>query len=131
MHAGNESGLTMKEVTLTPGQEILVDKSSHQFLVKNVITDKQIIAGQTNPGGAEDRGCIGFSRKSPLDMVFRKIGIHYRVPVSFRPDEMEGLYFTGTFLKSDDLKLILSTICHVNDLQFTKEQDSIVITKLH
>ena len=128
VHAAGEPGLTMAEQDLKPGQEILIDKSSNRFLVKTAGTDKNKTISRS--AGVKNKVALAF-QQDPLDVVFRKIGILYHVPVSFREQEIAGLHFTGTFLKSDDLNLILSTICHLNDLQFTKEQDSIFITRGH
>jgi transmembrane sensor len=121
------SGLTMRNVYLTPGQEFSFDKNSRQYIV-NTITDKPGKTGK--PVIPDSRSELVFN-KEPLGLVFKQIGNLYKVPVAFRKEDMKGLYFTGTFLKSDGLNIVLSTICNVNDLLFTKEQDNIIITKSH
>jgi ferric-dicitrate binding protein FerR (iron transport regulator) len=121
------SHLTMNDVYLSPGQEFSFDKASRQYVV-NVTHDRVMETGKPEPRA--DKPDLVF-RKEPLDHVFEKVGHLYRVPLSFRKEELKGLYFTGTFLKSDNLDIVLSTICNVNDLLVAKKGDTIIITKSH
>lgn len=121
------SGMTMNDVYLTPGQEFSFDKDSRHYVV-NTIPDRP--AHTTKPLLPDNRPELVF-KKAPLGNVFKSVGDQYKVPLVFRKEELDGLYFTGTFLKSDDLNLVLSTICNVNDLHFSNQQDSIIITKQH
>jgi len=121
------SGMTMNDVYLNPGQEFSFDKGSRRYAV-STLPDKP---GNAAKPAVPDKGSELIFKKEPLGMVFKRVGDLYKVPLTFQKEELDGLYFTGTFLKSDDLNLVLSTICNVNDLLFTKEQDSIIITKQH
>jgi ferric-dicitrate binding protein FerR (iron transport regulator) len=121
------SGMTMSDVYLTPGQELAFDKISRQYMV-NAMIGPDRTAGRPSPEG--NKAELIFN-KEPLDRVFKRVGNLYKIPLAFRKEDMGSLYFTGTFLKSDDLHLVLSTICNVNDLLFREEQDSIIITKTH
>jgi transmembrane sensor len=121
------SGRTMNDVYLAPGQELSFDKGTGQYAV-NSLTDKPAASRKTVL--PDNRPELVF-RKEPLGLVFKRVGDLYEIPLSIRKEELNGLYFTGTFLKSDNLNLVLTTICNVNDLLFTKEQDSIIITKKH
>jgi transmembrane sensor len=122
------SGMTINNVYLAPGQELSYDKRDQHYAVNSVP------ARPGRPGHLlpppDNKPELVF-RKEPLGMVFQRICHLYKVPLTFREEELDGLYFTGTFLRSDDLNLVLTTICNVNDLHFTKEQDSIIITKQH
>jgi transmembrane sensor len=121
------SGMVMNDVYLIPGQEFSFDKSSRLYTV-NTMPDKP---GRTIKPVLTDNKAELIFRKEPLDLVFKKVGDLYNVPLTFNRENMKGLYFTGTFLKSDDLNVVLSSICNVNDLHFEKQQDSIIITRSH
>jgi ferric-dicitrate binding protein FerR (iron transport regulator) len=121
------SNLTMNDVYLAPGQEFSFDKASRQYVV-NVTHDRVMETGK--PGPPADKAELVF-RKEPLGKVFQQVGRLYKVPLVFRQKELDGLYFTGTFLKSDNLDIVLSTICNVNDLFASKNGDTIIITKSH
>lgn len=127
VNASPGSGLAMKDVLLTPGQEFSFDKGSRQYTVNaiRVSPDKTEHQARTPAGDG-----LAF-RKEPLGKVFERIGETYKVAMAFSRKDLEGLYFTGTFLRSDDLNIVLSAICNVNNLQFEKRQDSIIITRSH
>jgi transmembrane sensor len=127
VNAAPGSGMTMKDVYLVPGQEFSFDKNRQQYEVVEV-HDQPMTAGTT--AQPADKAELVF-RKEPLDKVFQKVGHLYNVPLTFRKKELDGLYFTGTFLKSDNLNIVLSTICNVNDLLASKNGDTIIITKSH
>lgn len=121
------AGVTMNDVYLKPGQEFSYDKGTGQYAVNTLPDKPETIRKTALP---DNRPELVF-RKEPLGMVFKRVGDLYKFPLSFGKEELNGLYFTGTFLKSDDLNLVLTTICNVNALHFTKEPDSIIITKQH
>jgi transmembrane sensor len=121
------SDLTMKEVLLTPGQELSFDRTSQVYAVGTVAARPGDAARRTIPDNKPD---LVF-HKEPLGSVFEKVASLYKVPLSYQKEVLDGLYFTGTFLKSDNLNIVLSTICNVNDLLVTKSGDSIIISKSH
>ena len=118
--------MTMSDVFLSPGQEFSFDKDSRQYVV-NTIHDRVNDAVRAAPAARPE---LVF-RKEPLDRVFEKVGRLYSVSLSFRREDLHGLYFTGTFLKSDNLDIVLSTICNVNDLHLARNGDTIAITRSH
>jgi transmembrane sensor len=127
VNAATGSGMTMKDVYLAPGQEFSFDKNSQEYAV-NASDTRSDNDGKATP--RTDQPELIF-KKEPLGQVFRKVASLYNVSLSFRKEELNGLYFTGTFLKSDSLNIVLSTICNVNDLLVTKKEDSIIITRSH
>jgi transmembrane sensor len=120
------SDLTMKEVLLTPGQELSFDRTSRVYAINTVVARP----GDARRAIPDNKPDLVF-RKEPLGSVFEKVAHLYKIPLSCRKEDLDGLYFTGTFLKSDNLNIVLSTICNVNDLLVTKSGDSIIITKSH
>jgi len=127
VNAAPGSGITMRDIYLVPGQEFSFDKNKQQYAVNEVRDQPEVRATAARPA---DKSELIF-RKEPLDKVFQKVGHLYNVPLTFRKKELDGLYFTGTFLKSDNLNSVLSTICNVNDLLPSKIGDTIIITKSH
>jgi transmembrane sensor len=121
------SDLTMKEVLLTPGQEFSFDRTSRVYAINAFMTRAGDAVRRAIPDNKPD---LVF-HKEPLGSVFEKVAHLYKVPLSCRKEDLDGLYFTGTFLKSDNLNIVLSTICNVNDLLVTKSGDNIIITKSH
>jgi transmembrane sensor len=121
------TSMTMKDIYLSPGQEFSFDKNSLQYAV-NTIPDRAV--GTPGPIHAADKPGLVF-QKEPLGNVLEKVGRLYKVSLTFRKKDLDGLYFTGTFLKSDNLNIVLSTICNVNDLLVTKNGDAIIITRSH
>jgi transmembrane sensor len=125
VNVASGSGMTMKNVYLTPGHEFSFNKISRSYLVNTTV----------NPPGKAVRANLPDNKpelvfsKEPLGSVFKRVGILYKIHLAYGKEDMDGLYFTGTFLKSDDLNIVLSAICNVNDLLFTKKQDSIIITR--
>ena len=122
------SGLVMKGVYLSPGQEFSLDKNHLQYIVKNIVPKFPGRTGSLPETiGRQD---LVFNQ-APLERVFGDIGRLYHVTVRFKKTDLNGLYFTGTFLRTDDLNRILSTICNVNDLLLMKDQYGIIITRPH
>jgi ferric-dicitrate binding protein FerR (iron transport regulator) len=118
-------GPAEKEILLKTGQEIAVSRLDHSYTVSTVPP----AVNNTARDHRDDHG-LAFN-KEPLKQVFRKIGSTYGITFSYDPKEMNGLYFTGTFLRSDELNSMLATICNVNDLSFEREGDTVRIKKLH
>jgi transmembrane sensor len=120
---GTTAGIS--EVILTPGVEFSFDKKRQRYAVSTIKvqprTSVRSLSTEPAPG-------LIF-RKEALATVFKRVSDLYKVPLTFAKADLEDLYFTGTFLRSDDLNLVMSAICNVNNLVFTKEQDSIIITK--
>lgn len=121
------ANLSMNDVYLAPGEQFSFDKDSRKYTV-NKMPDRPAV--KSVPLAPVEKPELVF-RKEPLGKVFEKVGRLYKVPLSFRKEDMNGLYFTGTFLHSDNLNLVLSTICNVNDLLVTKNGDTIAITRSH
>jgi ferric-dicitrate binding protein FerR (iron transport regulator) len=115
-----------KGILLRTGQEIAVNQLDHSYTINTVPP-----AGNDRaPHAKKDNSGLAFS-KEPLKQVFRKIGTAYGITFSYDPKEMDGLYFTGIFLRSDELNSVLATICNVNDLSFKQEGDTVRISRLH
>ena len=125
------TNLAMKDVYLSPGEQFSFDRDSRQYAVNRSPDTPAVTAGpiRSVPTNAEKPELV--FRKEPLGKVFEKVSHLYKVPLVFRKEDMDGLYFTGTFLQSDNLNIVLSTICNVNDLLVTKNGETITITRSH
>jgi transmembrane sensor len=127
VRAAADANMTMNDVYLTPGQEFSFDRSSHQYVVN---TTRDRTGGAGTGELPVTRNELVF-HKEPLGKVFEKVGRIYGVSLNYRREDLQGLYFTGTFLKNDKPDLVLSSICNVNDLLLTRNGDTIVITRSH
>ena len=123
--SGTTAGL--KPLYLIPGQELSFDKTSRLYTVNSIRSGHDRPVSQD--AGSGQSGLV--FHKEPLSRVFGRIGAVYKTPLSYRKEELSGLYFTGTFLSSDNLQLVLSAICNVHGLTFREEGDSITITRSH
>lgn len=65
--------------------------------------------------------------RAPLKDVFSQIGNKYKTNIEFENIDLGIATFTGSFLKTDTLKNILSIICNTNDLLFKEENGIIII----
>ena len=120
------TGPDEKAILLKAGQEIAVNRLDHTYTVNTVAP------GRNNavPAASARRNIPGLAfAKEPLNRVFRKIGDRYGITITYDPKEMQGLYFTGTFLPSDEVNSVLATICNVNDLTFKQEGNTVLISR--
>lgn len=127
-----EQQLAMHPVYLSPGQECMMNKRSGEALVQAF--QLQTPAGKTNlPGNnimpAAGIAALEFTRE-PLVNVFKRVEKLYHVTIAYRGVTLDGLSFTGNFLPSDSLPVVLSIICKTNDLSFEQKEALITITSL-
>jgi ferric-dicitrate binding protein FerR (iron transport regulator) len=128
-----EQALAMQPVYLQPGQECMVNKGSGEALVKaftlNSATVKRNSSAGNNTIQKNNTAALEFSRE-PLVNVLARIEKLYHVTIAYPGVTMGRLSFTGTFLPSDSLPVVLSIICKTNDLAFEQKDSLITITLL-
>ncbi len=129
VHATPESGMPMKDVYLTPGQELAINSK-----VKNYALREWKAAGATannirrlhRAPSADDAFVFN---KTPLAKVFQQLADHYKMRIIFDGPDVAGLSFTGSIKQTDDLQAVLSIICNTNDLTFSSGNGEINISK--
>ncbi|SFE00268.1 FecR family protein [Chitinophaga sp. CF118] len=124
--AARGSGMVMKEMYLTPGQEFVVNTELKQYHVQQF---DNIGVGVKKTTVANQHIITMSFNKTDLEDVFAQLGTYYKVQIEMDTAAIERLSFTGSFEKSDSLQTILSAICNMNDLTFKKEGERIIISK--
>jgi ferric-dicitrate binding protein FerR (iron transport regulator) len=125
------SGMDMRDVYLTPGQQLSVNTRSKQqhvssFPLKNDLTSPVKKVRTVTPAIP-----IVFTEE-PLGNVFDRLGKQYNTVFEYNGidrADVQKLIFTGSFESSDALKVILPAICNMNDLTFKQMPDKIIISK--
>jgi ferric-dicitrate binding protein FerR (iron transport regulator) len=126
VNATAEGDVAMRNVYLTPGQELRINTSTRHF--DRVVLERKPGAGRAT--GAEDHVVTPLTfERTNLATVFQRLSDHYKATILYDKAEVQGLSFTGAFEPSDELDLALKVICNINQLTFTKESDRIVIRK--
>jgi ferric-dicitrate binding protein FerR (iron transport regulator) len=125
VNATAKAGMNIEKLILTPGQELKI----------NTITKRFERTGQNNKtatnnaaNNTANAAALNFE-KTNLALVFKRLSEHYKIPITYGKADINGLSFTGDFNPTDDLELALKVICNMNQLTFTKEKGSIVISK--
>ncbi|MBP7557244.1 MAG: FecR domain-containing protein [Chitinophagaceae bacterium] len=116
--------------TLRPGQEIAINVHSGV----HTLTDKPSLPVVREPASTgkkskpvEEEG-LSFTQQS-LTTVFDRLVKQYNVKIQFDIQQMNNRWFTGSFESTDQLDQILSTICQMNDLIFSWQNNSWVISE--
>jgi ferric-dicitrate binding protein FerR (iron transport regulator) len=121
---------SLNAVYLVPGQSFTADIPAKQYVVAAFLPEKRLPGPQhkNNPLITDLDQELKFDN-APLAAVFDKLANRYHAKIKYTQNQLEGLYFTGSVLKSDSLKAILSIISNMNRLTFQEENDSILIQK--
>lgn len=125
-----EQRLAMHPVYLTPGQECMVNNINGVTLV-NTFPLTTHRSGHTVATGNTpvSNGALEFSR-APLTSVFKRLEKEYHVSITYPGITIGRLSFTGTFLPTDSLSVVLTIICKTNDLAFVQKDNQVTITSL-
>lgn len=116
--------------TLRPGQEITINvlNGVHTLTAMQSSPAVRVAKATGNkPKPVTDEG-LSFTQQS-LTAVFDRLMKHYNVKIQFDIQQMNNRWFTGSFESTDQLDQILSTICQMNDLIFSWQNNSWVISE--
>ena len=114
---------TIKEVYLSPGQELRYDRQKKMATVNTAISiKKDKIPVRINE--------ITSFNNEPLTGVFRQLSEKYHVKIQYTENSLTGMNFTGTFDSSKEtLKEFLATIGTLNNLTINQKDDVIYIVQ--
>ncbi|MDO6390101.1 FecR domain-containing protein [Pontibacter sp. BT731] len=124
----------VKEVYLTPGQQLELDTKNLVGRVSHIVTaNKKPERGTSLPTDEEgsmtiNGDVIDFS-KCPLPEVLDKLSKLYAHDIRYRQADIAKINFTGKISTSDSLERVLKTIAVLNELQLKKGQNSYRIRK--
>jgi transmembrane sensor len=130
VHA-RDTSYSMSDLYLQPGQEAAIDIKNRQPLVHNFDVEAEERLGPISdrrPNRIEQRDIV--FDKAPLAEVFDRLRRKYHIPIVYEKDDIKGLQFTGIFLKSDSLPMLLSVVCNMNGLAFRQDAGKILIHKV-
>lgn len=124
----------LNDIYLNPGEQCFVNNQSGTYAVSKfnlnyANTNKEaatIKTSKINRYNGNEVSALEFN-KAQLKDVFSKIGNKYNTIIKFENANLGIATFTGSFLKTDSLKKVLTIICNTNDLLFKEENGIIII----
>ena len=122
------SGMSMKDVYLSAGRQLSIDTRLKQSAISSFIKVRE---GQLPKTYAQPKVALLF-KEDTLTNVFNQLSAQYKIKITYdgiTPEEMRRLFFTGTFDPSETLDGILPAICNMNDLEFKRTADTVIISK--
>lgn len=116
-----------EDVFLLPGQQMKYDA------VANVV--KVIGSGAVTHAVQELAEVRSASQEfvfnnTPVQDVLEKLMLHYKVSISYKPEELHDLHFSGTIFYNDSLPAILQVIGRMNDLSVTTISDGFCLRRV-
>lgn len=125
---GQNTRMAMRPVYLLPGQECRVNRQNGDVLVK-AFTHTARPETPATAASTITKGVLEFSRE-PLAGVFQRLEKQFHVNIVCKGVNTARLSFTGTFLPTDSLPVVLGFICKTNDLTYQQKDSQITITSL-
>lgn len=128
--------IVMKDVFLTPGEKVVINKRTgiamlsrfkRHEIKKNV--KKAIAIGDKIKGKTVWTNAAYTFSKASLVTVFNKIELQYHVRINVNGNDISGFHFTGKIMYDDSLNTIMTAICNVNGLIYSRSGNIITIGK--
>jgi transmembrane sensor len=124
---------SIQDIYLVPGQQVSMntqnknynlsrfEEAERQDLLRSTETEKQggVVSGDV---------ALQFANE-PLTRVFDQLSTTYKTRITYSKDQVDGLYFSGSVLKKDSLKTILSIITNMNGLKYEETNGEVLIKK--
>ncbi len=136
IHATAESGIAMHDLILRPGQQLAIDIPAQEIdsSAQKTVSAKSDLAISVDKAQVIEKNKKTVTAKlefsqSPLDEVFNTLMQNYAVKIKFADKEMKDLWFTGTIEPGDKIETVISNICRMNDLTFSKDLQTFIIHK--
>lgn len=124
------------DVYLLPGQELVYDYNTG-VTIRNFETKKgreQATASDRNETDSLEmadkvEGSWYMFNNQSLEQVLTSLSALYNVKIAYNKKDVEKIYFTGKYNKTDSLATILKRISAINKLTVTKNDTAFVIRK--
>jgi hypothetical protein len=120
------------DIFLLPGQEFIYGNPIIVRAFKNENVSKEMMDNETrdNPNMPQDnQGSWYMFNNQPLERVLNDLSAFYNVKIIYHKKDVENVYFTGKYDKSEPLETILKRIGILNNLTITKKDTAFIITK--
>ncbi|MEI6950532.1 FecR domain-containing protein [Paraflavisolibacter sp. H34] len=126
-----------KEVYLAPGQELVYGGASaakaQDFKLQKADAPEQIMNGELsrdNPSLPEDAEGYWFMfNNQALGSVFGELEKLYNVRINYNDSDVQHIYVTGKFNRSDSLEYILKQISLLHNLTVTRNSNAYTVSK--
>jgi ferric-dicitrate binding protein FerR (iron transport regulator) len=126
-----DSNVLMKGKNITyllPGQELQLDAQQHLLVFdRKEKTHKPALAVSTQQIKQTD-STVTIFRNEPLEQILITLSKKYLTKISFRPQQLEGMSFTGKYdHRKETLAGFIQTISLLNNLVMREENGEIII----
>jgi transmembrane sensor len=112
---------------LTPGETVIAHLDYGKFNIQNGLK-KAVAVPKVSAKTKKEYPDLIFN-KELLSNVFNSLEQRYNVDIQYDIDKDSNLSFTGSVKSGESLENIISTICALNDLNHSKENNHIIISK--
>jgi ferric-dicitrate binding protein FerR (iron transport regulator) len=117
---GNGKG-TFKDIFLTPGQQLTLDKMDFSVRIRNVASEALPAKHSINP--APQQQVMDFNNR-PLSEIFGLLQREYGVAIAYDATALQNMSFTGKLDRSrESIESFLNTVCDLNELTLKKISD--------
>lgn len=125
-----------EDVYLLPGQELVYDYKTG-VTVRNFRTNHVALSGKTtNEPGADSLNIPDVANSSwymfnnqSLEQVFKSLSVLYNVKINYNKKDIEKIYFTGKYDKTESLETILKRIGTLHKLTISKNDTAFTVSK--
>lgn len=122
-----QSGQPAQTVYLWPGDELVMNGRSHQFL-KQASPVKQPINQPVKKNKPLPGGALSFNH-TPLVKVLEQLQQQFSANIRFDPATLQEIFVTASFTEQDTLSGILDILCTLNNLQLQRTGDTFNISR--
>lgn len=115
---------------LSPGETLAVSITGDLHLEKEINNTTELKKTKTDSvveKKVKDRNSSLTFNRTPVSEVFENLSHFYHIDIECNKKDLSDLWFTGSFNHDASLEEILFTICNLNDLSYTKEENKIII----
>jgi ferric-dicitrate binding protein FerR (iron transport regulator) len=128
--------LMKKPIYLLPGQEFVYGSAMTakvlSFKVKKTVPEQllseEIIRDNLSISETVETPYFMFNNQ-PLSQVLVDLGALYNVEIVYDKNDVEKIYFTGKYNKSESIETILNRIGILNNLTITKKDSAFILSK--
>jgi ferric-dicitrate binding protein FerR (iron transport regulator) len=115
---------------LLPGQELQLNVQQHLVLLHGKENNRSFKHAQTISGHrtVQTDSAVTVFRNEPLEQILITLSEKYQTKISFRPEHVEGMSFTGRYdHRKESLAAFIQTISLLNNLVMREENGTIII----
>ena len=119
-------------IILKPGQEYVLNIQTNQVQVSQITSALSSIKNKISEKIITDekgtKTSIAF-KQSAVEDVFKKLMSFYNIRIKYDEDDIKDIWFTGEFRITDDIQMVMLSVCNINGLNFNIDGNQITIFK--